>query len=110
MRQLYTIGFTTNQLTDTVTTRDTECAACHESNAAGSLSSQAVKLGHGRSSRVRKSEGAKPRLKRVCGYTLPPSRFQRATSLSEGGSYAPFREGVNIPGACWLAAEGCRRE
>ena len=55
-----------------------------------------------------KSEGAKPRLKRVCGYTLPPSRFQRATSLSEGGSYAPFQEGVNMPVAFWLAAEGCR--
>ena len=63
------LSFTTNQLTDTVTTRDTECAACHESNAAGSLSSQAVKLGHGRSSRVGKPEGAKPRLKEVCGLT-----------------------------------------
>ena len=31
---------------------------------------------------------------------LPPSRFQRATSLREGGSYVPFREGVNILGAC----------
>ena len=50
--------------------------------------------------RVGKSEGAKPRLKRVYGYTLPPSRFQRATSLSEGGSYVPFREGINMPVAC----------
>gem|GEM_PF-1151810 len=54
----------------------------------------------GDSPHVGKSEGAKPRLKRVCGYTLPPSRFQRATSLREGGSYVPFQEGVNIPGAC----------
>ena len=60
--------------------------------------------------RVGKPEGAKPRLKRVRGYTLPPSRFQRATSLSEGGSYATFQAGVNMPVACWLAAEGCRGE
>ena len=37
---------------------------------------------------------------RGVAYSLPPSRFQRATSLREGGSYVPFREGVNIPGAC----------
>ena len=43
----YTISLPLISPTNTVTTRETECAACHESIAAGSPSRQAVKGGHG---------------------------------------------------------------
>ena len=65
MRQLYH-RLTTNQPTNTVKARETECAACHGCNAAGSSSRQAVKQGsREQGSIVGKPEGATPRLKLV---------------------------------------------
>ena len=43
---------------------------------------------------------------------ITPSVTPAARHLPPRGRQlrAPFREGVNMPVACWLAAEGCRGE